>query len=320
MAKKDKERMKRGLSSLFEDNGAEEAEAPAGAEEEKKETETESSADSAENEKGGRLMSMRLSLIEPDRNQPRKTFDEQALSELADNISQVGILQPLLVRPGKVVGRYTIVAGERRWRAARLAGLTEVPVIIKDMTPSQAAQVALIENLQREDLSPVEEAKAFKRLKSTFNMTQENIAAAVGKSRSAIANSLRLLELEPECLEALEKGLITVGHAKALLSMTDRDGQLILLERTLNEGLTVRDLEKLAAKQPGTDLTPQERARTVKPPDDHDKVLQEYRLSMKETFGVDALFKRTSGGKLSMKVSFGDERELKDFLKRLIDK
>ena len=314
MAKKDKERMKRGLDSLFADNGAEETEAPARAEEKPVTAEAEPS----ETDSGGRLTSIRLSLIEPDRNQPRKSFDEQALSELADNISQVGILQPLLVRPAKVAGRYTIVAGERRWRAARLAGLTEVPVIVKDLTPSQAAQVALIENLQREDLSPVEEAKAFKRLKTTFSMTQENIAAAVGKSRSAIANSLRLLELEPECLEALEKGSITVGHAKALLSMQEREGQLALLEVTLNEGLTVRELERLSAKKPSSPDKPA--ARAGRALDVHEKELQEYRLSMKESFGVDALFKRGSGGKVSMKVSFKDEDELKGFLKRLIDK
>ena len=317
MAKKDKERMKRGLDSLFADNGAEEAEETVRVQEDKA-SPAEEIIEPTGSDRGGRLLSMRLSLIEPDRNQPRKNFDDQALSELADNISQVGVLQPLLVRPAKAAGRYTIIAGERRWRAARLAGLTEVPVIVKDMTPSQAAQAALIENLQREDLSPVEEARAFKRLKTAFNMTQENIAAAVGKSRSAIANSLRLLDLEPECLEALEKGSITAGHAKALLSVQDREGQLALLEMTLKEGLTVRDLEKLASRKPSD--PDKDAARPLRHSDGYEKDLQEYRLSMRESFGVDAMFKRTSGGKVNMKVSFKDENELKEFLKRLMDK
>ena len=316
MAKKDKERMKRGLDSLFGDNEITEAVMSDG---------DEGSADAAATSESGpgagRLLSMRISLIEPDREQPRKKFDEESLSELADNIAQVGVLQPLLVRPAEAAGRYTIVAGERRWRAARMAGLSEVPVIVKEMTNSQATQVALIENLQREDLDPVEEARAFKRLKTAFGMTQDRIAAAVGKSRSAIANSLRLLDLEPECLEALEQGSITVGHAKALLGVRDREGQLNLLKLTKERELTVRELEKLAqsaSRVQGTDETaPAKKAKLM---NGREKVLEEYRLSMRETFGVDARFKQGSGGKVTMKVSFADESEVKEFLKRLMDK
>ena len=322
MAKKDKERMKRGLSSLFDDNDT--AEVQESAEGSGEEAEKAAPEESGQN--GGRLLSVRISLIEPDRNQPRKKFDDQSLSELADNIAQVGVLQPLIVRPAKTPGRYTIVAGERRWRAARIAGLTEVPVIVKELTSSQAAQVALIENLQREDLDPVEEAKAFRRLKTTFNMTQDNIAAAVGKSRSAVANSMRLLDLEPECLEELEKGHITVGHAKVLLSNTDRETQLAMLEAVLRDGLTVRELEKLAAKPPkGKEAGPEGvhpdkiEVRTVSM-SESERNLEEYRLSIREVFGVDAAFKQNASGKVTMKVSFANGEEVKEFLKRLMDK
>ena len=295
MAKKD--RMKNGLASLFDDNYQEET------------------ADEASSAEQG-LQNVRISMIEPDREQPRKQFNEEKLSELADNISQMGLLQPIIVRPAEVQGRYTIVAGERRWRAARIAGLSEIPVIVRELTPAEAAQYALIENLQREDLNPIEEAKAFKRLKESFSMTQESIAKAVGKSRSAVANSMRLLDLEPECLEALEEGKLTAGHAKALLMKQDRAAQLSLLELTLNEGLNVRQLENLASK----DQPAETAVKAPKKMSAGDRDFEEYRLSMKDAFGVNASFKKAAGGKLTMKVSFDREGELKEFLKRLTDK
>ena len=299
MGKKD--RMKNGLQSLFEDNS----------------TEAEDNAEARDEEGSGTLTTVRLSLIEPDRKQPRKNFDEEKLSELAENIAQVGVLQPIIVRPAKAEGRYTIVAGERRWRAARIAGLTEVPVIVREIDDALAAQLALIENLQREDLDPVEEARAFKRLKSAFSMTQEEIAKAIGRSRSAVANSLRLLELEPECIEALEQRKITAGHARALLAKQSRDSQLVLLQVILSEELSVREAEKLAAEKAPAKRPPERRSSMMS---SSDKAMEEYRLSMKDTFGVDAVFKKGSGGKLTMKVSFDGEDEMKEFLKRLMDK
>ena len=311
MSKKNS-RMSRGFAALFDDNEVELA-----SNDQTEDKETSASGDGSDTAGGDRIRTIRISMIEPDRDQPRKNFDEEKLSELADNITRMGVIQPILVRPAETEGRYTIVAGERRWRAARIAGLTEIPAIVRELSEEESSQVALIENLQREDLSPIEEAKAYLRLKTVFGMTQESISKVVGKSRSAVANSLRLLDLEPECIEALERGDITVGHAKALLMCSDRDGQLRLLALTLEGGLTVRELEGLASKP--ADIRPQTVKKTVRLTAD-DRALEEYRLSMKEVFGVEAKFKRNAGGRLSMKVSFGDEDELKEFLKRLMDK
>lgn len=315
MGKKD--RIKNGLASLFEDNS------DIGEQTENRPSDNNSEetkpADRGEENPSGRMLNVRISLIEPDRDQPRKLFDEEKLSELADNILEVGVLQPLIVRPAKVPGRYTIIAGERRWRAARMAGLSEVPVIVRDMTKAQSAQIALIENLQREDITPLEEARAYERLKTKYSMTQETIAKAVGKSRPSVANSLRLLELEPECIEALERGEITAGHAKALLSAKERDLQLSMLEIALRDKISVRELEKLAedksSLRKAAGKTAPAPAKTR-----FDKECEEYRLSMRDTFGLDARFKRSAGGKMTMKVSFTDEAELKEFLKRLSDK
>ena len=311
MSKKNS-RMSRGFAALFDDNEVELA-----SNDQTEDKETSASGDGSDTAGGDRIRTIRISMIEPDRDQPRKNFDEEKLSELADNITRMGVIQPILVRPAETEGRYTIVAGERRWRAARIAGLTEIPAIVRELSEEESSQVALIENLQREDLSPIEEAKAYLRLKTVFGMTQESISKVVGKSRSAVANSLRLLDLEPECIEALERGDITVGHAKALLMCSDRDGQLRLLALTLEGGLTVRELEGLASNP--ADIRPQTVKKTIRLTAD-DRALEEYRLSMKEVFGVEAKFKRNAGGRLSMKVSFGDEDELKEFLKRLMDK
>ena len=311
MSKKNS-RMSRGFAALFDDNEVELA-----SNDQTEDKETSASGDGSDTAGGDRIRTIRISMIEPDRDQPRKNFDEEKLSELADNITRMGVIQPILVRPAETEGRYTIVAGERRWRAARIAGLTEIPAIVRELSEEESSQVALIENLQREDLSPIEEAKAYLRLKTVFGMTQESISKVVGKSRSAVANSLRLLDLEPECIEALERGDITVGHAKALLMCSDRDGQLRLLALTLEGGLTVRELESLASNP--ADIRPQTVKKTIRLTA-ADRALEEYRLSMKEVFGVEAKFKRNAGGRLSMKVSFGDEDELKEFLKRLMDK
>lgn len=188
-------------------------------------------------------MMMRISSIEPNRDQPRKDFDEEALQELASSIKKYGILQPLLVR--KVGKRYEIIAGERRWRAAKLARLKEVPVIIKEFTDGEATEIALIENIQREDLNPVEEAEAYQRLMDEFFLTQEQVAERVGKSRTAIANRVRLLKLAPEVRELLVSGKITEGHARALITLETPELQIAAAKEVADRGLTVRETEKL---------------------------------------------------------------------------
>lgn len=187
---------------------------------------------------------LRISEIEPNRSQPRKKFDDETISALADSIKQHGILQPLLVRP--YGNGYQIVAGERRWRAARMLGISEVPVQIKELSDSEAMQIALIENLQRENLNPVEEAQGYYELTESFGMTQDEIAKTVGRSRSAVANAMRLLSLPEEIRQMLEDGELSVGHAKALLSF-DNDYDMIVAARKACGGkMTVRALERLA--------------------------------------------------------------------------
>ena len=187
---------------------------------------------------------LRISEIEPNRSQPRKNFDDETISALADSIKQHGILQPLLVRP--YGNGYQIVAGERRWRAARMLGMSEVPVQIKELTDSEAMQLALIGNLQRENLNPIEEAQGYYELTENFGMTQEEISKTVGRSRSAVANAMRLLSLPEEVRTMLEDGELSVGHAKALLTF-DNDYDMIVAARKACGGkMTVRALEKMA--------------------------------------------------------------------------
>ncbi len=186
-------------------------------------------------------------MVEPDRNQPRKTFDAEKLQELADSVKQYGVLQPLLVQ--KEPDYYRIIAGERRWRAARLAGLTEIPVIVKNFSAQDSMAVALIENLQRQNLNPMEESMAYQKLLTEFSLTQEQVAAKLGKSRSAIANSLRLQNLAEPVQKSLSEGLISPGHAKVLLGVTDASEQNKLAVRVIAENLSVRELEKIVAQK-----------------------------------------------------------------------
>lgn len=185
---------------------------------------------------------VKLTKIEPNREQPRKEFNEEALQELAESIKNHGIIQPLIVR--QKGNKYEIVAGERRWRAARLAGLKEVPVVIKEYTDSEIAEIALVENLQREDLNPIEEAMAYQRLLNEFNLKQEEVAFRVSKSRSVITNSLRLLKLHPEVQEMLSDGLISTGHGKVLLSLDNPEQQLQIAQEITTENLSVRQTEE----------------------------------------------------------------------------
>ena len=214
--------------------------------------------------------------IIPNKEQPRKTFDQTALEELADSIRQHGVLQPLLVRP-LPNGAYQLVAGERRWRASRLAELKEVPVIIKELTDTEAMEIAIIENLQREDLNPIEEAEGLQTLIDKCGFTQEEVATSVGKSRPAITNALRLLKLPEDVREMTKKGEISAGHARALLSF---DSQALMQEvaaKIVSDKLTVRDVEKLA-KRPKT-------AETKKAPRRRDSIYDEVELSLTEALG-----------------------------------
>lgn len=193
---------------------------------------------------------LRISEIEPNRDQPRKEFDPAALAELADSIAAVGVIQPLIVRP-MVGGGYQIVAGERRWRAAQSAGLTEVPVIIRELSDKEVDEIALIENLQREDLNPVEEAEGYRHLMSEYSMTQEQVAQRVGKSRPSVANSVRLLELPDSVLGMLTAGDLTVGHVRPLLGLRDEDLMIKVACAAVKKKMTVRDVEKLVKKEKG---------------------------------------------------------------------
>jgi ParB family chromosome partitioning protein len=186
---------------------------------------------------------VKITKVEPNRQQPRKNFDEDALQELADSIKQFGLLQPILVQDKK--DYYEIIAGERRWRAAKLAGLKEVPVIIKNYTSQEIVEISLIENIQREDLNPIEEAQAYKRLLEEFNLKQDEVAERVSKSRTTVTNSMRLLKLSDPVQQMIIDGMLSTGHARALIPIEDEEQQLQLAQRIFDEKLSVRDVEKI---------------------------------------------------------------------------
>lgn len=202
------------------------------------------------------VVTLRLSEIEPNKEQPRKHFDDKALEELADSIREHGVLQPLLVRP-LASGSYQLIAGERRWRASRMAGLQEVPVVISEMDDQQAMEAALIENLQREDLNPLEEARGYKTLMDLYGLTQEQAAKRVGKSRPVVANALRLLSLPDNILEMVAKGEVSAGHARALLSVEEPQEQQRAAQLIREGKLSVRDVERLSKKKKGSASSPQ---------------------------------------------------------------
>ena len=191
----------------------------------------------------GGVVTVNISKVTPNKNQPRKVFNEDALQDLADNIKQHGIIQPLIVVERD--GFYEIVAGERRWRAATIAGLKEIPIIVKDLTEQEIVELSIIENLQREDLNEIEEAMAYKRLMTEFKLTQDEVAEKVSKSRAAIANSIRLLKLCPDVQQMLMDDMISAGHARALLGIEDPEEQFILAQRVFDEKLSVREIEKI---------------------------------------------------------------------------
>lgn len=206
-------------------------------------TEPEKKMEEKESEEPGKELFLKVSMIEPNKEQPRKKFDEDQLKELADSMKQYGVLQPLLVQ--KKGNFYEIIAGERRWRAAKLAGLKEVPAVIREYDEQQKMEIALIENVQREDLNPIEEAMAYKRLMEEFHLKQEEIADRVSKNRTTITNSMRLLKLAEEVQKMLVEGILSSGHARALLGLEDKKAQIMMAEKILAEGLSVRDVERL---------------------------------------------------------------------------
>lgn len=221
---------------------------------------------------------LNINEITPNKEQPRKTFDETALEELADSIRQHGVLQPLLVRP-LTSGGYQLVAGERRWRASRLAELKEVPVIIKELSDTEAMEIAIIENLQREDLNPIEEAEGLQALIDKCGYTQEQVATSVGKSRPAITNALRLLKLPEEVREMAKDGTISAGHARALLAFDNQPMMIECANQIVSKKLTVRDIEKMA-KRPATSSTKTKTAQR------RDSFYDEVELSLTEALGT----------------------------------
>ncbi len=197
---------------------------------------------------------VKITKVEPNREQPRKHFEEDALQELADSIKQYGLLQPILVQDKQTY--YEIIAGERRWRAAKLAGLKEIPVIIKNYTPLEIVEISLIENIQRQDLNPIEEALAYKRLLTEFNLKQEEVAERVSKSRAAVTNALRLLKLSPNVQQMLTDEMISMGHARALLAIEDPELQYTVAQKVFDEKLSVRDVERLMKKAENPEKEP----------------------------------------------------------------
>ena len=199
------------------------------------------SRETIQDDENKKIININLGLIDPNKDQPRKKFNEEALKELSDSIKIHGVIQPIIVT--KRNERYLIVAGERRWRASKLAGLKEIPCVIEDFTETQLKEISIIENLQREDLTPIEEAKAIKALMDEFGWSQEVIAERLGKSRPVIANTVRLLQLQPEVIQMIEDGKLSAGHARSLVVISDKAAQIKLAKQACEKKLTVRDLE-----------------------------------------------------------------------------
>lgn len=251
--------------------------------------------------KPGEIM-VKINQVEPNRDQPRKDFDEDALVELADSIKQFGILQPLIVQKKK--DYYEIIAGERRWRAAKIAGVKEVPVIVKEFTDQEIVEISLIENIQRENLNPIEEAMAYKRLLEEFNLKQDEVAERVSKSRTAVTNSMRLLKLSPRVQQMIVDDMISTGHARALLAIDDEEQQYILANKIFDEKLSVRETEKLvkALKNPKKEIK--------KPKSEHTFVYDNIEEQMKNIIGTKVSVNPKANGKGRIEIEYYSEEEL----------
>ncbi len=281
----------KGLDSLIKDNSSAKKTAAANT----------SSENKTEEMKSGEQM-MKINMVEPNRDQPRKKFEEDALLELADSIKQFGVLQPLLVRKRK--DYYEIIAGERRWRAAKMAGVKEVPVIIKDYTEQEIVEIGLIENIQRENLNPIEEAMAFKKLLEEFNLKQDEVAERVSKSRTAVTNSMRLLKLDERVQEMIVDDMISTGHARALLAIDDKEQQYDLANKIFDEKLSVRETEKLV-KEIKNPKKPKMKKKV-----ENEFVYTDLENRMKEVMGTKVNISSKGNGKGKIEIEYYSDDEL----------
>ncbi|MBQ8504333.1 MAG: ParB/RepB/Spo0J family partition protein [Clostridia bacterium] len=263
-------------------------------------------------EEKGSSVKVNINDIEPNRDQPRKIFDEAALKELSDSIAMHGVIQPLLVRPISD-GGYQLIAGERRWRASRMAGLTEVPVFIKEMTDKQAMEFALIENLQREDLNPIEEAEGFKLLMDTYSLTQAEAAERVGKSRPAVANALRLLSLPGVILDMVKEGKLSSGHARTLLPITDEKTLVKLADEIIKKEISVRATEKIVKSILNPKADKDKKEKKTK----RDPYFDECELAIREELGRKAEIHVTKGNKGTIEIEFFSKSDLQSILEAL---
>ncbi|MDD6844266.1 MAG: ParB/RepB/Spo0J family partition protein [Clostridia bacterium] len=251
---------------------------------------------------------VRISQVEPNKEQPRKYFDEDALIELSESIKQYGVLQPLLVQ--KKDNYYEIIAGERRWRAAKLAGVKEIPVVIKDYSDQEVMEIALIENIQREDLNPIEEAQAYQRLIKDYRLKQDEVAEKVSKSRAAITNSLRLLKLDKRVQEMVMEGKLSNGHARTIISIEDGDKQYAIAQKIFDEKLSVREVEKLMREQDKKGKQPKELP-------ENDFVYRDLEEKLSKSLGTQVTIKNKSNNKGKIEIQYYSQSELERILEFL---
>lgn len=269
---------------------------------------TVSTASSPEEEKDGTLM-VKLSKVEPNREQPRKNFDEDSLQELAESLKQFGMLQPILVQNRG--DYYEIIAGERRWRAAKIAGLKEVPVIVRDLTDQEIVEISLIENIQREDLNPIEEAQAYKRLLTEFHLKQDEVAERVSKSRTAVTNSMRLLKLCDEVQKMVVDDMISTGHARALISIEDPEEQYLIAQKIFDEKLSVREVEKLVKDLHKPPKPPKEENKTLQ------AIYQEISERLKQSLSTKVSVSAKQNGAGKIEIEFYNHEDLERLLERI---
>ena len=297
----------RGLDALFPEKTVQSKPKIVKTVKEEKKVEVDTKKSSQQETSNGERM-MKISMIEPNREQPRKKFDEDALQELSESIKQYGILQPLLVSDKK--DYYEIVAGERRWRAAKMAGLKEVPVVAKEFSTQEIVEISLIENIQREDLNPVEEAMAYKRLIDEFHLKQDEIAERVSKSRTAVTNSMRLLKLDSRVQQMMVDEMISAGHARAILAISDLEQQYNAAMKVFDEKLSVRETEKLVKSI----LTPTKKKPVVSNPTE-DAIYESLEEKMKGITGTRVFIHRKKNNKGKIEIEYYS----RDDLDRIID-
>ena len=297
----------RGLDALFPEKTVQSKPKTVKTVKEEKKVAVDTKKSSQQETSNGERM-MKISMIEPNREQPRKKFDEDALQELSESIKQYGILQPLLVSDKK--DYYEIVAGERRWRAAKMAGLKEVPVVVKEFSTQEIVEISLIENIQREDLNPVEEAMAYKRLIDEFHLKQDEIAERVSKSRTAVTNSMRLLKLDSRVQQMMVDEMISAGHARAILAISDPEQQYNAAMKVFDEKLSVRETEKLVKNI----LTPTKKKPVVSNPTE-DAIYESLEEKMKGITGARVFIHRKKNNKGKIEIEYYS----RDDLDRIID-